>query len=225
MQKITKILIQYVHTFSCTGELPAKMAGIPWPKTKFWFASYLWGSSNSSFFFGLLPINIVGNTYTAIHRDCGANFWAKFSRIQQGKYMVHAIAQLCDCLWQARSIGCSWTPSFFYPSCRPGQTKTAFNCGRDCSRRFITSPTRIELAGGSNPPRLSSISPHSIVARDCALRQPITRLCCRLSPVRTELAGGLNTRGYRRQVHIQLRPGIEPWFLDALDGMKHNFNE
>ena len=32
MQKITKILIQYVHTFSCTGELPANMAGIPWPK-------------------------------------------------------------------------------------------------------------------------------------------------------------------------------------------------
>ena len=32
MQKITKILIQYVHTFSCTGDLPANMAGIPWPK-------------------------------------------------------------------------------------------------------------------------------------------------------------------------------------------------
>jgi hypothetical protein len=84
---------------------------------------------------------------------------------------------------------------FFYPSCRPG--------------RFITSPARIELAGGSNPPRLSSISPHSIVARDCALRQPISRLCRRLSPVRTELAGGLNTRGYRRKVRIQLWPGFD----------------
>jgi hypothetical protein len=47
----------------------------------------------------LLPINIVSNTYTAIHRDRGANFFPKFSSIQQGKYTVRATAQL---RWQAR---------------------------------------------------------------------------------------------------------------------------
>jgi hypothetical protein len=39
------------------------------------------GASGSSFFFGLLPINIFGNTDTAIHRNHGANFFT-----HSGKY-------------------------------------------------------------------------------------------------------------------------------------------
>ena len=48
------------------------MAGTPWSNMEFEFASW-WGKLKSSFHFGLLPINIVSNTYTAIHRDRGAN--------------------------------------------------------------------------------------------------------------------------------------------------------
>jgi len=38
----------------------------------------------------LLPINIDSNTYTAIHRDRGANFFAAFNK---GKYTVRAIVR------------------------------------------------------------------------------------------------------------------------------------
>jgi hypothetical protein len=66
-------------------------------------------ATGSAFFFGLLPINIVGNTYTTIHRNCGAK--RKLSSQEFKLNMLfHAIPQLRNCLWQARSVGCSRTP-------------------------------------------------------------------------------------------------------------------
>jgi hypothetical protein len=54
------------------------------------------------------------------------------------------------------------------------------------------------------------MSLHPIAARVCTLRLPIKRICCRISPVCSELAGGLNTGDYCRQVRIQLRLGFDP---------------
>jgi hypothetical protein len=72
----------------------------------------------------LLPINIVGNTYTAIHHNRGKKRKLSFQEFKVNT-LFDAIAQLRNCLWQARSVGCSWTPSFFssiVPS-RPGKDR------------------------------------------------------------------------------------------------------
>ena len=99
-------------------------------------------------------------------------FQANLSWIQ-GKYTVWCYRATAQRLWQACSVGCFRMPSFFssiVPS-RPDKDRAQSRPGLFLS--FYNKSSGYRVGRGLKPPRLSSISPHSIAARDCSLRQPI----------------------------------------------------